>query len=73
MHINRVTIREIMPRVCANRKICPVSVPRSVVDEQNGHKITIGEFIAEWRSASYSARLTSLRPNVLYFWKLKRP
>jgi hypothetical protein len=47
VHINRVTIREIMPRVCANRKICPVSVTRSVMDEQNGHKMTIGEYLLQ--------------------------
>ena len=39
MHINRVTIREITPREVGKRKVCPVSVPHSLMDEQKDHRV----------------------------------
>jgi hypothetical protein len=51
VHINRVTMREIIPREFVQRKICAVFVTRSLMDKEKDYKDTIGEYlIAEWRS-----------------------
>lgn len=72
MHINWVTVREIIAREFGKRKICPVFVPRSLMDEQKDHTVTTGEYLnAEERSATHLAHRTSLQPNFLYFSKLK--
>jgi len=39
VHINRVTIREIIPWEFGKRKICPVFVPYSLMDEQKDHRV----------------------------------
>jgi len=39
VHINRVTIREIIPREVGEKKICPVFVPHSRMDEQKDHRV----------------------------------
>jgi hypothetical protein len=43
--INRVTIREIIPREFVKRKICPVFVLQSLMDEQKDHTVTTGEYL----------------------------
>jgi len=45
VHINRVTIREIIPREFSKRKICPVFVHHSLKDKQKDHRVTIGEYL----------------------------
>jgi hypothetical protein len=39
VHINGVTIREIIPWEFGKRKICPVFVPHSLMDEQMDHRM----------------------------------
>jgi len=39
VHINWVTIREIIHREVGKRKICPVFVPHGLTDEQKDHRV----------------------------------